>query len=324
MTPNSLEEQLVKYLTDAHSIEQQALVQMERAPGIAGDPVIAQQFEQHLVETQQHEQLIRDRLEAHGAKPSALKDIAGKVTGIGFALFAKFQPDTPGKLIAHAYSYEHLEYAAYALLSRVADLAGDHETQQVAEQIRGQERAMAQRLVGDYDRAVEASLRDKKADDLGHELIHYLTDAHAIEAQAIQLLDKGEKISGAAELSAAMEDHLAETHEHERLIDTRLEAHGESSSKLKDTALRMGALNWGGFFGAQPDTPAKLAGFAYAFEHLEIASYELLQRVARRAADAATATVAERILIQERAAAERIHSLFGEALDAALHAQGVA
>ena len=67
MTPNSLEEQLVKYLADAHSIEVQALVQMERAPGIAGDPVIAQQFEQHLVETQQHEQLVRDRLEAHGA-----------------------------------------------------------------------------------------------------------------------------------------------------------------------------------------------------------------------------------------------------------------
>jgi ferritin-like metal-binding protein YciE len=217
-----------------------------------------------------------------------------------------------------------MEYAAYELLIRVAELAGDQDTVRVAREILEQERAMAERLDGDFDRAVAASLREKNAGDLGQELIKYLTDAHAIEKQAIQLLDKGEKISGAAELSAAMEDHLAETHEHERLIDARLEAHGESASKLKDTALSLGALNWGGFFGAQPDTPAKLAGFAYAFEHLEIASYELLQRVAHRAADAETVTVAEQILVQERAAAERIHSLFGEALDSALHAQGVA
>ena len=32
-----------------------------------------------------------------------------------------------------------------------------------------------------------------------------------------------------------------------------------------------GCLNLGAFFSAQPDTPAKLAGFAFAFAHLEIA-----------------------------------------------------
>jgi hypothetical protein len=46
--------------------------------------------------------------------------------------------------------------------------------------------------------------------------------------------------------------------------------------------MRLGALNWGGFFAVQPDTRAKLAGFAYAFEHLEIGAYELLRRVAQR------------------------------------------
>ena len=40
MTPNDLDEQLTKYLTDAHSIEEQALPQMERASRIAGDPEI--------------------------------------------------------------------------------------------------------------------------------------------------------------------------------------------------------------------------------------------------------------------------------------------
>ncbi len=46
------------------------------------------------------------------------------MTGQGFALFAKFQPDTPGKLVAHAYSYEHMELAAYDLLGRMAERGG--------------------------------------------------------------------------------------------------------------------------------------------------------------------------------------------------------
>jgi ferritin-like metal-binding protein YciE len=88
--------------------------------------------------------------------------------------------------------------------------------------------------------------------------------------------------------------------------------------------MRLGALNWGAFFGAQPDTPAKLAGFAFAFEHLEIAAYEELAAVARRADDQETVAVASQTLDEERAAAQRIEASFGEALDASLAAQGVA
>jgi ferritin-like metal-binding protein YciE len=77
-------------------------------------------------------------------------------------------------------------------------------------------------------------------------------------------------------------------------------------------------VNLGGFFGAQPDTPAKLAGFAYAFEHLEVAAYELLARVAERAGDAETVAVARRIADEERAAAERIAATWDAAVDATL------
>jgi ferritin-like metal-binding protein YciE len=148
--------------------------------------------------------------------------------------------------------------------------------------------------------------------------------AHAIEAQAIELLSKGAEIAGQDDLSGVFREHLQETHEHQQLIDERLQARGASSSKIKDAALRLGALNWGGFFGAQPDAPAKLAGFAYAFEHLEIGAYELLRRVARRAADSETEAVAERILNDERTAADKLHALFDAAVDAALRDQEVA
>src|SRR2546430_15849077 len=98
MTTNSLDEQLIKCLTDAHSIEQQALAQMKAAPDIAGDPTLSSIFSAHLTETQEQERSVRGRLEAHGARPATLKDIAGSVTGGAFVLFARSQPDTPGKL----------------------------------------------------------------------------------------------------------------------------------------------------------------------------------------------------------------------------------
>jgi ferritin-like metal-binding protein YciE len=319
----TFDEQLNKYLSDVHAIEKQALVQMKAAPRIAGDPAIESAFAEHLTETEGHESLVRARLDARDAGPSLVKDTAGTVTGVGFALFAKFNPDTPGKLVNHAYSYEHLELAAYDLLGRIAQRGGDTETADLAARIGREEQAMAERLAGLFDRAVEASLRDQQPDDLGEQLNSYLTDAHAIEAQAIQLLSKGPDIVGQAELARAMEEHLVETHEHQRRIEQRLEARGESPSKLKDAALRLGALNWGGFFAAQPDTPAKLAGFAYAFEHLEIGAYELLRRVAQRAGDTETVAAAERILPEEREAARKLHSLFDAAVDAALEAQEV-
>jgi ferritin-like metal-binding protein YciE len=323
--PTTLEEQLTKYLTDAHSIEEQALPQLRAAPDVAGDPELGRLFREHLAETQEQERLVRARLEAHDASPSKLKDLAGKAGGFVFVLFAKSQPDSPGKLVAHAHSYEAMELAAYELLQRVADRAGDTETTEVARRIAGQERGMRDRLAASFDRAVEASLAEKGATrDLGEHVVKYLADAHAIEAQAIQLLERAPKIAGDPELARIYAEHLDETRDQQRRVAERLEALGGSPSKLKDAAMRLGALNWGAFFQAQPDTPGKLAGFAFAFEHLEIAGYELLKRVAQRAGDTATAQLAEAIAAEERAAADRIEASFDRAIDATLDAQGVA
>ena len=247
-----------------------------------------------------------------------------KAGGAGFALFAKSQPDSPGKLVAHALSYEHLELASYELLIRVAERAGDGQTADMARRNRDEEQAMANRLEESFDAAVEASLAEKEADDLEAELVAYLGDAHALEAQAIQLLELGPRMAGDAATAKVYSDHLAESRSHQTIVAARLEDHGSGPSKLKDAALRLGALNWGGFFKAQPDTPGKLAAFVYAYEHLEIGGYEQLKRVAERAGDAKTVRVAEEIIVQERAAAAMVAVEFDRAVDASLRAQGIA
>jgi ferritin-like metal-binding protein YciE len=319
----SVDEQLDAYLSDAHAIEEQALPQMRAAPDMAGDPVLAAIFREHLAETEDHERLVRQRLEARGRSPSRLKEALFKAGGFAFVLFAKSQPDTTGKLVSHALSYEHLELAGYELLMRVASRAGDEQTAAMARKIGAQERAMAERLEASFDRAVDASLREVDPDSVDKQLGKYLADAHAVEAQAIQLLERGPKIAGDPELARLFAEHLEESREQQRLVAERLEAHGKSPSRLKDAAMRLGALNWGAFFQAQPDTPGKLAAFAYAFEYLEIGGYEQLRRVARRVGDAETERTVERILGEERAMADRLAGAWDRAVDASLAAQQV-
>jgi ferritin-like metal-binding protein YciE/nucleoside-diphosphate-sugar epimerase len=300
------DEQLVKYLADVHSIELQALAQLRAAPKIAGDERLCQAFERHLVETEDQERRVRERLEALGGEPSKPKDAAGTAGGWGMVAFAAAQPDTPGKLTMHAYSYEHMELAAYELLKRLAERAGDEETARMATAIAAEERRMAERLEQSFDAAVEVSLAAVDPDQLDSALLAYLRDVHALEGQAEKLLEAGAERVGDEYLEATFRSHLDETQRHRERIADLLDERGARPSLVKDAMLTAGGLNLSAFFGAQPDSTTKLAGFAFAFEHLEVAAYELLQRVAARAGDEGVVATAEEILAEERRAAERV------------------
>lgn len=313
-TAQQLDEQLSRYLGEAHAIEQQALIQMRQAVEIAGEPSLQAAFRDHLAETEGHERQVDERLRARGGRTSAAQELVMRAGGLGFIGFAQVQPDTPGKLTAHAYSYEHLELAGYEMLQRVAALAGDGETVSMARRIADEERLMAERLEAALDAASESSL----SGDLEAALLSYLADAHALEAQSTALLTTAEEDTDDAELKAVYRDHLAQTRGHTEAVEAALSRRGGGPSTLKDAAMRLGAVNWGMFFKAQPDTSAKLVAFAYAFEHLELAGYELLRRVALRVSDEQTAAMAARIVAEERAAAERLAAGFDRAVQVGL------
>lgn len=318
-----IHEQLTKYLTDAHSIEVQALAQLKTAPDLAGAPPLAEAFRSHLMETEGHERLTRELLERRDAQPSKVKDVVMGVGGKGFLLFARLQPDTPGKLFAHALSYEGLEYASYELLRRVAARAGDEDVVAAARRISSEERAMMETLEANVEAAVNAALAAHPRDELPTLVKKYLADAHAIEEQAIGLLERAPKLVDDKELEAVFDDHLSETREHAELVQSRLTALDGDSSSFKDAAMRLGALNWGAFFQGHPDTPGKLVAFAYAFEHLEIGGYEQLKRVAIAAGDDETARLVDTILRDERNAARLLAQTFDKAASESLRAVGV-
>ena len=206
----------------------------------------------------------------------------------------------------HAFSYEHMELAAYELLKRLAERAGDEETARMAADIAAEEGRMAERLEQSFDTAVEVSLAAAGPDQLDSALVAYLRDVHALEGQAEKLLEAGAERVDDESLEATFRDHLEETRSHQERIADLLEERGARPSLVKDAILKAGGLNLSAFFAAQPDSTTKLAGFAFAFEHLEVAAYELLKRVAGRAGDEGVVATAEEILAEERRAAERV------------------
>ena len=154
------EQQLVKYLSEAHAMERQALVLMRRGADLVGDEEVAEVYRTHLAETHEHARLIAERLAARGQKPSKIKDIAMEAGGVGVALAVKAAPETPIRLATAAIPFENLEIAAYSLICALARRVGDTATLSIAEQILEEEEAAAERIAGTFERTIGLALGD--------------------------------------------------------------------------------------------------------------------------------------------------------------------
>jgi ferritin-like metal-binding protein YciE len=82
-----------------------------------------------------------------------------RLGALNWGSFFRGHPDTPGKLVAFAYAFEHLEIGGHEQLKRVASSAGDDETARMVETILGEERNAARLLSRAFDAAAAESLR---------------------------------------------------------------------------------------------------------------------------------------------------------------------
>jgi ferritin-like metal-binding protein YciE len=155
-----IQTQLVTHIDEAHALEQTVLRMLDGLIRSADDPEIIDRLEHHKLETQQHESLMRGRLEAHGAQPSMVRQAAGMLEAFLKMPLDLVRGESTGRSARDAYTTEHLEIASYELLRRVADRAGDEETARACRDILEQERAMATFIEENWDRFAERSLRE--------------------------------------------------------------------------------------------------------------------------------------------------------------------
>jgi ferritin-like metal-binding protein YciE len=152
--------QLVKHIDEAHAMEQNVLRMLDGMIQTTDDPEMLDRLEHHKVETQTHANRMRERLEAHGASPSMVKQAGGILQALAKMPLDMVRTDKAGRNARDGFTTEHLEIASYELLRRVAQRAGDEETAQAATEIIEEEQAMATFIAERWDQIVDQSLRE--------------------------------------------------------------------------------------------------------------------------------------------------------------------
>ena len=147
-------------------------------------------------------------------------------------------------------------------------------------------------------------------DKVQQKLVDYVQDAHAMEQNVSTMLTSMISTTDDPQITEMLKHHKEETEEHERRLRERLDAMGGGTSTTNAVGGIGAALFKGVGDMARTDKPGKNARDGFMTEHMEIAAYELLERLAKRAGD-------------EQSMARKIDSNWDSFLDLTLATPGV-
>jgi ferritin-like metal-binding protein YciE len=159
--------------------------------------------------------------------------------------------------------------------------------------------------------------------DLESELHIQMAEAHALEKSVVPQIDVLIATTTDDEFRKALRHHRTETLEQISRLEGRLKAHHEAPSPLKDMSRKLGAFLSSLRDLVRDDKPARNAREAFVIEHLEISTYEVLERIALRAGDNETAQVALQNRSEEEAMARIIVASWDRLVDQTLAEKGL-
>jgi ferritin-like metal-binding protein YciE len=158
---------------------------------------------------------------------------------------------------------------------------------------------------------------------LQRKLVDHVQDAHAMEQTVSTMLDSMIATTDDPEITEMLRQHKRQTQEHERRLSERLDAMGAGASTTKSVGGLGAALFKGVGDVARTDKPSKNARDSFMTEHMEIAAYELLERLAKRAGDDKTAEVARLNRSDEQEMAKKIDANWDRFVDLTLATPGL-
>jgi ferritin-like metal-binding protein YciE len=158
---------------------------------------------------------------------------------------------------------------------------------------------------------------------IDEQLIKHLDEAHAMEQNVLRMLDGMISTTNDPDLVRELEHHKMETEGHVLRMKQRLEAHGGTPSMIKQAGGILGALAKLPLDMVRGDKAARNGRDGYATEHMEIATYELLSRIAEQAGDEETVAACREIIVEEKAMADTIESSWDTFVALSLQEEGV-
>ncbi|HSP74285.1 MAG TPA: DUF892 family protein [Gaiellaceae bacterium] len=142
--------------------------------------------------------------------------------------------------------------------------------------------------------------------DVKEQLVKHIDEAYAMEQNVLRMLDGMISTTDDPEIVRELEHHKVQTEGHAERMKERLSANGGTPSMVKELGGILGALVKMPLDVARGEKAGRNARDGYATEHMEIASYELLARIAERAGDEETVRACREIVEEEREMARTI------------------
>jgi ferritin-like metal-binding protein YciE len=175
----------------------------------------------------------------------------------------------------------------------------------------------------EFGRFEMTPIRGGTMSTVNEELVKHIDEAHAMEQNVLRMLDGMISTTDDPDILRELEHHKIETEGHADRMKARLEAHGATPSMVKQAGGILGALAKMPLDMIRGEKAGRNARDGFATEHMEIASYELLKRVAQRANDDETVAACDEIIAQEKAFAETIAANWDKFADLSLRESGV-
>ena len=154
-------------------------------------------------------------------------------------------------------------------------------------------------------------------------LVKHVDEALAMEQNVLRMLDSMIATTDDPGIKERLREHKLETERQADRMQRRLEAHGASPSMVREGVGIAQALMKSVLDATRSEKAGRNARDAYATEALEIAAYELLERVAGRAGDEETAQAARESRAEEEAMAKWIEGNWDRFAELSLQEAGV-
>ncbi len=158
----------------------------------------------------------------------------------------------------------------------------------------------------EYGRFRLTPAKGERMSSLQNQLVKHIDEAIAMEENVKRMLDGMISTTDDPQVLDLLEHHKMETEQQSQRLRRRLEAHGASPSMVREAGGILGALAKMPLDMVRGEKAGRNARDGYATEHMEIASYQLLERVAMRAGDEETAEVARQNRSEEEAMAKKL------------------
>jgi ferritin-like metal-binding protein YciE len=158
---------------------------------------------------------------------------------------------------------------------------------------------------------------------LDEQLVKHIDEAYAMEQNVLRMLDGMISTTDDPEILDALEHHKVQTQGHVDRMKARLDAHDAQPSGIRQVGGILQALAKVPLDMVRGEKAGRNARDGFATEHMEIASYELLRRIAERAGDEETAQAATEIIVEEKAMADVISANWDKFAELSLKEEGV-